>query len=123
MIIQHDCRHFLGYKPCQFRCECSGCTHYSGIVKNCDLLVTGDTLALHLAIGLKAPVVVMFGPTRHQEIEIYGRGTKIASDFECSPCYLGVCQRQVTCMDAISVDAVIESAARLVKDLRLTIED
>lgn len=88
---------------------------FAGIVGNLDLMVTGDTLALHIAIGLKVPVLVILGATCHQEIELYGRGTKIASDFECSPCYLSVCPKQYTCMDAISPEAVFESAAALVK--------
>jgi len=89
---------------------------FSGIVGNCDLLVTGDTLALHIAIGLRVPALVLLGPTCHQEIELYGRGAKIVSDFECSPCYLSSCPKPTTCMDAMSVDAVFEAAAGLVKD-------
>jgi len=87
---------------------------FAGIVGNCDLVVTGDTLALHLAIGLKVPVLVMLGPTCHQEIELYGRGAKIVSDFECSPCYLSACPKEVSCMDAISADTVFDAAARLI---------
>jgi ADP-heptose:LPS heptosyltransferase len=86
---------------------------FAGIIGNCDLVITGDTLAMHIAIGLGIPVLVMLGPTCHQEIELYGRGAKIVSDFECSPCYLSVCPRQITCMDAISVNEVFEAAARL----------
>jgi ADP-heptose:LPS heptosyltransferase len=88
---------------------------FAGLIGNCNLMVTGDTLALHLAIGLKVPVLVMMGPTCHQEIELYGRGTKIISDFECSPCYLSVCPKKTTCMDAISADFVFESVAGLLR--------
>jgi heptosyltransferase-2 len=88
---------------------------FAGLVHNCDLMVTGDTLALHVAIGLKVPVVVILGPTCHQEIELYGRGTKIISDFECSPCYLSVCPKDVTCMEAITADLVFDAVAGLVK--------
>ncbi len=79
---------------------------FAGIVGNCDLLVTGDTLAMHIAIGLKVPVVVILGSTCHQEIELYGRGAKVVSDFECSPCYLSVCPKEVTCMEAMPVETV-----------------
>jgi ADP-heptose:LPS heptosyltransferase len=87
---------------------------FAGIVGNCDLMVTGDTLAMHIAIGLKVPVLVLVGATCHQEIELYGRGAKMVSDFECSPCYLSSCPKEVTCMDAISADAVFNAASRLV---------
>jgi len=86
---------------------------FTGITGNCDLLVTGDTLALHIAIGLKVPVVVILGSTCHQEIELYGRGTKIVSDFECSPCYLSVCPKELTCMEATPVKRVFSAAAKL----------
>jgi len=88
---------------------------FAGVVGNCDLVVTGDSLAMHIAIGLRVPVLVILGPTCHQEIELYGRGAKIVSDFECSPCYLSVCPKKVTCMDATSVDAVYESVAGLLE--------
>jgi heptosyltransferase-2 len=86
---------------------------FAGIVGNCSLMITGDTLAMHLAIGQKIPVVVLLGPTCHQEIELYGRGTKIVSDFACSPCYRSTCDNPVNCMDAISVDRVFNAAAEL----------
>jgi heptosyltransferase-2 len=88
--------------------------NFAGIVANCDLMITGDTLAMHIAIGLKVPVVVILGSTCHQEIELYGRGTKVISDFECSPCYLSVCPKEITCMDATPPDLVFDAARRLV---------
>jgi ADP-heptose:LPS heptosyltransferase len=92
---------------------------FAGIVGNCDLMVTGDTLALHIAIGLKVPVVVILGPTCHQEIELYGRGAKIVSDFECSPCYLSVCPKEVTCMEATPADLVFDTVQSVARSARL----
>jgi heptosyltransferase-2 len=96
---------------------------FSGIVGNCDLLITGDTLAMHIAIGMKVPVLVIFGSTCHQEIELYGRGAKVVSDFECSPCYLSVCPKPTSCMDALSAETVFESAVGLIGNHRHTIDD
>ncbi len=86
---------------------------FTGIVGNCSLMVTGDTLAMHIAIGLRVPVLVILGPTCHQEIELYGRGAMITSDFDCSPCYLSRCPKAYTCMDATPSDLVFDAAARL----------
>lgn len=91
---------------------------FAGIVANCDLMVTGDTLAMHIAIGLKVPVLVILGPTCHQEIELYGRGAKVISNFECSPCYLGMCPKEITCMDATPVDQVFAEASRILSQAR-----
>lgn len=89
---------------------------FAGIVANCNLMVTGDSLAMHIAIGLKVPVVVILGPTCHQEIELYGRGAKVISDFECSPCYLSICPKPFTCMQATSVDEVFTAALTVLND-------
>jgi heptosyltransferase-2 len=88
---------------------------FAGIVANCDLMVTGDTLAMHIAIGLKVPVLAILGSTCHQEIELYGRGAKIISDFECSPCYLTTCPKEVTCMQATPADFVFDTAHALIQ--------
>jgi heptosyltransferase-2 len=45
----------------------------------CDLLVTSDSLALHLAVTQKVPVLAFFAPTPAHEIELYGRGETVAS--------------------------------------------
>lgn len=72
----------------------------------CDVIVTGDTLALHAALGLKKRVVGLFGPTSHNEIDLYGLGVKIVSPIECAVCYKHRCNRKPSCMDLISVDEV-----------------
>src|SRR5690606_31915781 len=43
----------------------------------CDLVFTGDSLGMHMAIALRKWVVAWFGPSCHQEIDLYGRGVKI----------------------------------------------
>ena len=75
---------------------------FAGLIGQCDLVVTSDTLGMHLAIGLKRRVVALFGSTCHQEIDLFGRGVKVVTDFECSPCYLQTCPLKVTCMDDLS---------------------
>jgi ADP-heptose:LPS heptosyltransferase len=88
---------------------------FAGIVANLDLMVTGDTLAMHIAIGQRVPVLVLFGATCHQEIELYGRGAKIVSDFECSPCYLSRCPKEISCMQALPARQVFEAVAGILR--------
>jgi heptosyltransferase-2 len=52
---------------------------FTALVALCDLLVTSDSLALHLAITQKVPVLAFFAPTPAEEIELYGRGETVAS--------------------------------------------
>jgi ADP-heptose:LPS heptosyltransferase len=74
----------------------------------CDAVVTGDTLALHVALGLGKRVVALFGPTSPAEIDMYGLGTKVVPDLDCTCCYNSTCERVPSCMDVISASQVYE---------------
>lgn len=52
---------------------------FAGLVGACDLLLSSDSLALHLAIAQDVPVVAFFAPTSAAEIELYGAGEKVVS--------------------------------------------
>jgi lipopolysaccharide heptosyltransferase III len=82
------------------------------VVDLCDVVLTGDTLALHVAVGLKKRVVAIFGPTSAEEIDLYGRGTKVVSDIDCRCCYKSDCSREPNCMDVIRPETVYEAVAR-----------
>ncbi len=92
----------------------SGCentlSQFIAIVDRCDIVISSDTLTMHIGIGLKKRVLAIFGPTCHQEIELYGRGDKVISSIDCAPCYKGRCDLKDNCMTAISVDEVYEKA-------------
>jgi len=82
------------------------------LINLCDLVVTGDTLALHAAVGLGKRVVALFGPTSHQEIDLYGLGSKVVAPVDCVCCYRQDCEREPTCMDLISAEAVMAAVVR-----------
>ncbi len=80
-----------------------------------DIIVTGDTLALHAATALKKQTICLFGPTSNEEIEDYDRIIKIIPDMECLVCYKQRCDFVPNCMDLITVEMVlsaIEKASR-----------
>jgi ADP-heptose:LPS heptosyltransferase len=81
---------------------------FAALIQLCDVVVTGDTTALHLAIGLKKNVIALFGPTCAQEIELYGRGEKIVSLVSCAPCYRRKCEVSPTCMEDITAGEVMK---------------
>lgn len=86
--------------------------HFAAIIACCDLLVTGDSLALHLGLAADVRVVALFGPTSAAEIDLYGRGEKISSDLDCLCCYRPTCERVPNCMQAIPVDTVSRAVER-----------
>ncbi|MDR4509397.1 MAG: glycosyltransferase family 9 protein [Candidatus Brocadiaceae bacterium] len=98
----------------------SGCGHtlkeFMGIINQCHLIVTGDTLGLHLAIALKKLVVTFFGSTCHQEIDLYGRGKKLMAGVNCGPCYRGNCDSMI-CMKNISVNDVFHASKELLANI------
>lgn len=67
----------------------------------CDLVFTGDSLGMHMAIGLKKWVVAWFGPSCPQEIDLYGRGVKLLTKAACSPCWKRSCDKPLMCYDQL----------------------
>ncbi len=88
-------------------------------VAACDVVVSGDSLGLHMAIGLKKPVVAWFGITCHQEIDVYGRGIKVLAEVPCRPCWLQSCSQEPKCFSRLPwsdlADAVVEVVDSLVR--------
>lgn len=82
---------------------------FAAIVGSMDAVVTGDTMALHIAVALGVPAVVIFGPTVPQEIDLYGHGRKVVTTADCAPCYARSCDRDPSCMDAVTVDEVFQA--------------
>jgi len=52
---------------------------FAAIVSELSLLLTSDSLALHIGVARKIAVVAFFAPTSAAEIELYGRGVKVQS--------------------------------------------
>jgi heptosyltransferase-2 len=52
---------------------------FADIVSQLRLLITADTLALHLAIAQNVPSISFFAPTSAAEIDIFNRGRKLIS--------------------------------------------
>jgi heptosyltransferase-2 len=85
---------------------------FSALVGRCDVLLTGDTLAMHVALALGRRTVVLFGPTSHAEIDLYGLGDKVYPDMACLGCYKMTCDFVPNCMDLISTDQVEAAVVR-----------
>lgn len=88
---------------------------FAALIRRCNAVVTGDTMALHAAIAGDVPTIALFGPTCAQEIELYGLGTKLRTQAQCSPCYRRSCSRSPNCMDEITLNAVLEAISTWVR--------
>jgi len=80
----------------------------------CDLIVTGDTLGLHIAIALKKKTVVWFGLSCANEIELYDRGKKVLSPVPCRPCWKKTCDFEVLCNEVVDLDEMVKAVQEVV---------
>jgi len=86
---------------------------FAGFLSMMDLVVSSDTLGMHLAIALKKKVLALFGSTCPQEIDLYGRGAKLFSGASCAPCYKQTCP-DPKCMKEITPERVFEEIKRII---------
>jgi heptosyltransferase-2 len=77
-----------------------------------DLVVTGDSLGMHMAIALKKYVVAWFGPSCLHEIDFYGRGEGIKTESPCAPCWKRECSKPLMCYNNVSFDKLIAAVER-----------
>jgi len=87
---------------------------FAALVSRCDVLVTSDSLALHLGLAFGMPVIAFFGPTSDAEIDLYGLGEKLVTPLPCRCCYLSDCDVRPHCMASIGVDRMHEATRRWV---------
>ena len=82
---------------------------YMDWINSCRLLVTSDSLALHLGLALRKKVIALFGSTYSREIYMYSRGVilKPELDLECIPCMQPECSLAKNCIDSIEAETVM----------------
>jgi heptosyltransferase-2 len=90
---------------------------FAGIINQCSLIITGDTLALHMALALQKKIVAFFGPTSPFEIEMFSLGEKLFPAIDCLSCYRPTCEKNPTCADLISVEDMVNRAKMLLAPL------
>ena len=80
--------------------------HFMALLSKTRLIVSADTMALHIGLGLQVPTVGLFGSTSAPEIEELGPLTKVVSPVDCICCYLKECDKQPFCMDVLTAKMV-----------------
>jgi heptosyltransferase-2 len=80
----------------------------------CDVIISGDSFGMHVAIGLKKFVIVWFGVSCWTEIDLFERGLKLIPEgLECSPCWLRVCPYNLECIRMIDLDRIVREVESL----------
>nr|WP_295904970.1 glycosyltransferase family 9 protein [uncultured Bdellovibrio sp.] len=78
-------------------------------VAACDVVITGDSLGMHMAISQQKQVIAWFGPTCAHEIDLYDRGFKILTKSPCSPCWKRTCEKNIMCYDQVSLEEIVHA--------------
>ena len=76
---------------------------YIDWINSCRLIVTADTLGLHICLALKKQVIALFGPTSYREMYFYkcGRVVLPQAPYKCVPCFNSDCDKARPCMELI----------------------
>ena len=107
-LLCRDAGVSVSWQPAQDNVE--EIERYIDWIASCGLLVTCDSLGLHLALALEKPVVALFGPTSHSDVPDGAGLAKLVSPgvSQCASCTARVCTSRHPCMGQLSVDAVFE---------------
>ncbi len=81
-----------------------------------DLVLSGCSLGLHIAIALQKPAIAWFGVSCSQEIDLYDKGHKLVADVPCTPCWRKSCDNEPKCFNAVSSEKIMMATQRIKKD-------
>ena len=91
---------------------------YIDWLNKCKLIVTNDSLGLHLAIALKKKVVALFSSTPSSEVHLFGLGEKLTPTIKCKlfPCINAKCETKKNCIEKITPETVLESITKVLNN-------
>lgn len=83
---------------------------YIDWINSCRLLVTNDSLGMHIALAIGKRLVVLCGPTSPNEIYLYNLGSFVLprSKYKCLPCFDTICKNDKFCLEDIYPEQVIK---------------
>ncbi len=83
------------------------------------VIITGDSFGMHLAIALKKYVIAWFGLSCWTEIDLYERGVKLIPEgLFCAPCWKKVCPYELECIQMIDLDKMFNETVKYFDSLR-----
>jgi heptosyltransferase-2 len=89
---------------------------FIALVNNCDLVVTGVTMAMHITLALNKKIVLFNNIFNKNEFELFGLGKIIEPEKECRCFFTPKCKnKEYFCMETIKTERVKEVIAELMK--------
>jgi heptosyltransferase-2 len=88
---------------------------FYAMIERCECVVSAVTMAMHLAIGARTPLVLLNNIFNRHEFELYGRGEIVEPPSLCDCYYSPVCRTGRKCINEILPEAVLEAVLRSLK--------
>lgn len=90
---------------------------FISLVNQCDIVVSAVTMAMHITIGLKKPLILMNNIFNPFEFELYGRGEIIQPEMECKCYFSPKCKNpDYFCMDYIKPVTIFNSIKKILSN-------
>jgi len=82
---------------------------FPALLSACSLVISSDSLGLHISLALKRKTICLVGPTSPYELDMYDLGEKVIANSNCVSCYRKDCKS----MNKINLDKIIENVSKL----------
>ena len=81
---------------------------YMDWISSCRLIISNDSLGLHLAFAFQKKLIGLFGPTDPNEVYFYDHSEIIRSGQDCPqmPCCATTCKTGLNCMRCMDTDEI-----------------
>ncbi len=98
---------YLGFFPLR---------QFVNLVDQVDLVVTGVTMGMHIAIGLNKKIVLINNIFNRNEFELYGLGKIVEPDKECRCFFMPKCvNRDYFCLDHLPSEKVLDAVLEVME--------
>jgi len=106
----------LAQKTGALNCGVQPLETFYAMISRCRAVVTGVTMALHLAIGQRVPLVLLNNIFNASEFELYDRGVIVGPPTPCDCYYDRLCRTNRWCINEISAETVFDAVRSLCGD-------
>jgi heptosyltransferase II len=98
---------------------------YMDWINSCRLLITNDSLGLHLSFAYNKKVIGLFGPTNPNEVYFYNGSQVIRSDQVCPvmPCCGTTCKSGLNCMQSMDIAKIEQAVVTLLGRKQISEEE
>lgn len=91
---------------------------FIALSSHCDVIVSAVSMMMHIAIGLKKPLILFNNIFNRNEFFLYERGAIVEPESGCDCFYGNTCTRNEHCMNDLKPDSVFKAIMKNTKDIK-----